>query len=714
MIPSLSSISNPSIRTVKDQVTMYDQTVKSTERLIGGIDDAVYEKHRDVWEAVPRGNGVYTINDIPVAHIAGLRKFGYSDASYGYKDAVKAVVLIDKENGECAHVGAFVYGGERYWIAGSKNVHVLFKMGDFATAEAVYTADRYRYAIKIARVWNAQSAAIPAILDFHAYLCATGHTACGEAILSDSEHIVAYDDKDLIKFYALSKPGSSIDGLTAVCPTSTQTLFASFGIPTAVFSPVYVFNSPEYISALETVARRTNSEGVVAYGLDDNCRVVCMWKEKSYPYVMERVVREQVTHNKTQQQIRKRVKQRLDDHDDALRAYFVEWEAERFPWLLSFAAWLKIKGYAPVKNAWDIQSKWLTLQREFLTAPTNEKEEADRVRDAAISEDSGIKVVQFVGLPGSGKSTAARGLYWLLKQAGHTPRWLNQDEADSNRKKYLDAIKAAMSDSSTSHIILDKSNLDPMNRKDYADLGLDATVIVNYSHPDGFEAYKDVCLARFLARGQGHRSLRAGEVSEERFATLCADMYSKYQKPNGNVVDVDVRDPPVAVLTTLSASLGLVEADCDKAVEFAKAYEEAIKANVKKPTFCGIEIREGFEALLSAVPAEALVGKQLRKDYHITMRYLGQEMDPVYYMEHKALVESGEIPSFKITEIVWDDKIVTARVEGAFICANKVPHITIAMAPKTQATYSNTLLETQKYESHLVTIPMVGKYYFGM
>jgi tRNA splicing ligase len=617
-------------------------------------------------------------------------------------------VLVDKENGECAHVGAFTHNDTRYWIAGSKNVHVIFKVGDFATAESVYTADRYRYAIKIARVWNAQSASI--VDTFHDYLTETGYTACGEAILSDSEHIVAYDEKDLIKFYALSKPGSSTDGLTAVCPIITQTIFASFELPTAVFSPVYEFNSSEYVNALENVARRRNSEGVVAYGLDDNCRVVCMWKEKSYPYVMERVVREQITHNKTQKQIRNRVKQRLSEHEGALRTYFAEWEAERFPWLLSFAAWLKIKGITPVKNAWDVQSKWLTLQHEFHNAPTQEKKEAETVRDTALTEN-GIKVIQFVGLPGSGKSTAARGIYWLLKQAGHSPRWLNQDEADSNRKKYLDAIKNAMMDSSTSHILLDKSNLDPMNRKDYEDLGLDVTMTVHYTHPDGFDAYKAVCLERFLARGQGHRSLPAS-VGEERFTEICADMFAKYQKPSGNVLDVDVRDPPASVLAALSSSLGLVTVDCLKAVEFAQAYEEAIKANPKKPTFCGIEVREGFETLLSAVPAEALVGKELRKDYHITTRYFGGEMDPVYFMTHKALM-AGETPSFRITEIVWDDKIVTARVQGDFACANKIPHITIAMAPKTQASYSNTVLESHVCEKLFVNIPLCGKYYFG-
>lgn len=223
-------------------------------------------------------------------------------------------------------------------------------MGDFKTAESAYTAERYRYAIKIARIWNIYSQTNPNITDFHNYLSTTGYTACGEAILSDSEHIVTYDTKDIIKFYAITSSGlKSTDGLTIISPLDAYETFVSFGLPTAVFSSTYLFNSTEYVKACDVVARRINSEGVVAYGLDINNNVCCMWKEKSYPYVMERVVREQITHNKTYQQIYNRVIQRLKEHDEALRVYFVEWETERLPWLLAFAEWLRLKQIIPVK-----------------------------------------------------------------------------------------------------------------------------------------------------------------------------------------------------------------------------------------------------------------------------------------------------------------------------------------------------------------------------
>ena len=715
MIPVLHNISNTSVRVVKSSIQMYGHNFESTEQLIVGLDDTIYEKNRDLWETIPRGNGIYTIDGTHVACISGLRKFGYCGSPYGYSDAINTVVFVDKENGECAHIGAFQYNGELYWIAGSKNVHVIFKMGDFMTAESVYTADRYRYAIKIARVWNAQSLRNPSVIEFHKYLTNTGYTACGEAILSDSEHIVSYDIKDIIKFYALTSPGlSSLEGLTAVNPSDTHSKFVEFDLPTAALSRVYLYNSIEYNEACEIVARRINSEGVVAYGIDNNNHVICMWKEKSYPYVMERVVREQIIHDKTHRQIRKRVKQRLEDHDVSLRSYFKQWEADRFPWLLAFAEWLRLKGIVPAENAWNIQSRWLTLQMQFYNAPIEEIKNAEYVRDSHTMDNTEIKVIQFVGLPGCGKSTVARAIYWLLNRAGHNPRWLNQDEAASNRKKYLDAIKTAIADSSTTHIILDKSNLDPLNRKDYTDLGMDISITVNYQHPDGFDAYREVCTSRFMMRGICHRSLRTTETSVQRFAEICSEMYAKYTPPSGNVINVNICEPATSIVSVLSSYLKIIDPDCNSAVQFAQEYENIMSEMPKRPLFCNIKLHNVGDPLLvvAAIPEEALVGKHLRKEFHITTRFLGGEMCPIWFMKHIALIKSDTCPKFTVTEIVWDDRVVVARIKGEFECANSIPHITLALAPKTVPAYSNTLLESLSGEKIHVNIPMTGKYCF--
>ncbi len=712
------SISNPSVRTVTDTIRIGDITFQLSDRSLKGIDDAVYEKHRDVWEKLPRGNAAFVVDGTVVHRVAGLRKFGYNDASYGTKSIVTSAVLVTKENGECAHIAAFRHRDVNYWVAGSKNVHIVWPDGKFETTKALYTAPRYKYALRIAAVWNA-------MIDddtfdsepFHLYLTKTGQTACAEAILAESEHIVNYEEKDTLLFYALVNPTApSSAGLTAESPHEAERIFKMFGLSTAAVSQTYAFPSAEYDAALEQVARRMNSEGVVVYGLDSEQRVCCMWKEKSYPYVMERVLREQVTHGRTLQQIYARVHLRLSQQSPAVRAYFSTWEQVRLPWLLAFAAWLQQTGVVPVKNAWDVQCRWLTLQDTFRAVPS---EILSRAYDAcaAIHTPAGTQqtVIQLVGLPGSGKSTLARSLFHILKQAGQTPRWLNQDEADSNRGKYIGAIKAAIADPSTTHIILDKSNLASENRKDYTDLGLLPTLTVVFHHPDGVDALKAVCLERFQARGPAHRSLRSAgtdAVSPTKFGEICDNMLSKHVAPTADADDllmVDVRDEPAAILKAVAEKLALDVSSVTAALEFATAYEAVVPA-IKRPAYGGISIpasdmKQVFEML------GPLGDKFPKKEFHITTKYLGNEMDPVWFLD--AIKRLGQSESVTITELVYDDKAATARVSGDFDCCNANPHITLALAKGVQATYSNTLLESSTATRIPVHIILTGKHFFG-
>jgi len=712
------SISNPSVRTVTDTIRIGDTTFQLSDRSLKGIDDAVYEKHRDVWEMLPRGNAVFAVNGAVVHRVAGLRKFGYNDASYGNKAAVTSAVLITKENGECAHIAAFRHSGVNYWVAGSKNVHIVWPDGKFEAMQELYTAPRYKYALRIASVWDAMidNDTFDAEM-FHLHLTKTGLTVCAEAILAESEHIVNYDEKDTLLFYALVNPTApSSAGLTAESPHEAERIFKTFGLPTAAVSQTYAFPSAAYDAALEQVARRMNSEGVVVYGLDSDGRVCCMWKEKSYPYVMERVLREQVTHGRTLQQIYARVHLRLSQQVPAVRAYFSTWEQVRLPWLLAFAAWLQQTGVVPVKNAWDVQCRWLTLQDTFRAVPS---EILSRAYDACAAihtpECAQQTVIQLVGLPGSGKSTLARSLFHVLKQAGQTPRWLNQDEADSNRGKYIGAIKTAMADPSTTHIILDKSNLALENRKDYADLGLLPTLTVVFHHPDGANALKAVCLERFQARGPAHRSLRsagADAVSPAKFNEICDNMLSKYVVPTADaddILSVDVRDEPAAILKAVAEKLALDVSSVSAALEFATAYEAVVHA-IKRPAYGGISIaaadmKDVFELM------GPLGDKFPKKEFHITTKYLGSEMDPMWFLD--AIKRLGRSESVTITEIVYDDKGAAARVVGDFACCNAHPHITLALAKGVQATYSNTLLESEHAQRISVHIPLTGKHFFG-
>jgi hypothetical protein len=750
---SFPSVAHPAVHIVRDTLTVGDVPLTFQDRSVRGLDDAVYEKHAAVWTAVPRGDCIITAGSVLLRHVVGLRKFGYEDAPYGRRDAVAAVVRIDKENGECAHIAAFEHHGAQWWVAGSKHVHMAWRIGHFAADMAVYMADRYKYARKIAAVWETMmSSGRYNTAAFFAALASSGATACAEAILSDSEHIVRYeaDEKDTLRFYALADPCSPVATALCTVPAAAYDLFRGCGLPVAaatVDAPV-AFGSAADAAAHEAVARRINSEGVVCYGLDAAGNVACMWKEKSYPYVMERVVREAVLHNRTLPQIVQRTQQRLKEMDAATRVYFAEWESTRFPWLLAFAAWLHATGVLPVKDAWSVQSRWLTLQDAFRAASAADAAAATATASAALAASGGaaVKVIVLAGLPGSGKSTLARGLFKALQDTGAVPRWLNQDEADSNRARYLGAVKRAAADPATTHIILDKANLDPANRKDYVDAGLAADLTVFLDHPDGLEACKAVCAERFLARGAAHRSLRAagtGAVDRSKFLSICDAMF-RAAKGLEEALHLDVRESPAVNLARVLGALGVCSAATaaraavggagtatagaaatsgtaapdalvDRAIEFARRYEEVLP-RFARPQYGGIAVAASeAAAVLAAIPAEASADKTPRDAFHVTLRYLGDEMDPVWFMDFAERL--GSTVSLVVTEIVWNDKGVAARVElpADLACTNAIPHITLALSHGVKPTYSNDLLAPHRGDAKRVAvrIPVVGTVVFG-
>ena len=42
-------------------------------------------------------------------------------------DSVENIISTNKVNGESAHVSGVTIEGVRYWLAGSKNVHMIFR-----------------------------------------------------------------------------------------------------------------------------------------------------------------------------------------------------------------------------------------------------------------------------------------------------------------------------------------------------------------------------------------------------------------------------------------------------------------------------------------------------------------------------------------------------------------------------------------------------------
>lgn len=570
-------------------------SVCSAERRIAGVDDPVYEKNlRTVWELLPRGQARFFElpegTDIPEeaakgaaqsgplpqgatlrGEVFGMRKFGYRESSYGFRDKVDSVMCIEKVNGECAHVSGCVIGPnkERCWLTGSKHTHMIIPDSVISDANelprvlaTVYADGRYIYASKIARMLGAMVAKLSAenralFLDS---LIANKWTANAEAILAEEQHLVDYGGISELRFFAISFNGRSPDGL-CLAPEKAFELFKKCGLAVAKALPRVKYNSSEYVAQIDRVAKSSNFEGVVVYGSSEDGRVACVWKEKSYPYVMERIAREAITGRKmVGELLRVYLLKRLSTQPADLRAHFAEWEEKRLPYLVDFATYLLGKGAFNSDNASQLRGKWLKLQKDFEATSEAERKLLAQRAESLIkkSAPSDRDVCMFVGPPGSGKSTLARGLQFLLKKVNFANAlWINQDECGGKRNVYLEAIKKAMADAKNTHVILDKCNLDPQNRKDYDDLGFSPTVTFVFVHPEGTDELAELCVARAKNRGSAHKSLLV--KTDKDVETVQRVVYSMLENFDekamdtgvGSLITLDVTKTPAEQLLTV-------------------------------------------------------------------------------------------------------------------------------------------------------------------
>lgn len=726
------------VKIIKDTITIGSGanttqfSVEST-RVVGN-DDAVYSKDRSAWERVPRGFVVIEAGQLPsplglevepptiVAQVQGLRKFGYrTDTCYGHHEKVVTVVAMDKENGENAQIAAFTMDNReppesivviqtedgpvvtdapspvrepiRYWVVGSKHVHVVFRHGHIEDLELYKHNSRYTYALRIADLFNRvvlMNEAVDA-LEFHAWLAEYKFTAIAEAIMMSSQHIVDYGH-DQLRFFALTAAGPSTSGLCAKDPSSAICSFATFGLQTPWYSDAVVLKSDEYRKLVATVRERTNTEGTVMYGMDSAGRVCAMWKEKGAEYVLERAARESILGGGNRVALNKRLRERTADliADGYNPDVVNEWFARREPYLQKFRSWLIAEKKMPSGeevSRWDVQSSWLTLQHEFAA-----------VCDGYVApvEKRGPVVLLLAGLPGSGKSTLARAVFVALKARGAVPRWANQDEVDSKnkRKAYLALIQEAAKDASVSHIILDKCNLDPTNRTDYTDLGLDITVAASMMHPDGRDRLFETCSARIVGRGAGHRSLKSDTKDVGGILSTMAGSAKTIGSDEAEVcIELSVLDSCETNLARLWHALDLdpmTPEELGRALDVSIAYEKTLATSTKHVLYWSVALdRSSRDALVGLIPPEALVGKTALGDVHCTMQYIGAWTDPETNVRLGA--QRGKTVDVHVSAIAWNENGVAAAITSVE-SVNKHPHITLALAPGVKPVYSNELL----------------------
>jgi len=730
-------------------------TVEST-RVVGN-DDAVYSTDREVWKNVPRGSSRILVDGKPVASIQGMRKFGYWDDPYGDRAAVVTAIGSAKVNGENLQVAAFRWpedaaltvppmrhfaGGDddsesdipeaykivydehtyppepvpaqRYWIVGSKNVPVVFRSEEDLN-HPVYEDPRFTYALRNARLFI-QTVLHSRAVDsdaFWEWLEKEQLTAVGEAILSSSQHIVDYDE-DQIQFFALTR--ASMDSLAVFNPHTAQINFKHYGLRTPDWvSAAVVIGSDAHRTVISDIREQSGTEGAVFYGMDSTGNICFMWKEKSVIYVLERAAREAILSGANRDRLANRLALRAQElvSDGFTRPGVVDaWMARRAGLLERFRCWLHSEGKMPRESSdsrWDVQSRWLTLQREFSS-----------VADTYVcSAREGPCVIMMQGLPGSGKSTLARSMFVALKKRGMNPRWLNQDESvgANKRRAYLSALETAMKDSTVSHIILDKSNLDAGNRADYSGMGITANVAVvlagemNTCKDQLLNTCKDqllnTCKDRILARGTKHRSLRSDGPLDDVLAKMQAIASDISEDDADKILRLDVHDGRETQLTrlweTLFPTAGLTADECAYALTVAKDYENLIGDHRTMYWAVGID-SESRDRLIAA--AEGLTTKKFIKDMHCTLKFMGDFMDPeaeVYYSRLK-----GQAVQLRCVGFAMDDKALAAQVEVDILCSNTNPHITMAVGSGIKPVYSNEMLAGGKADFRKCDLPLTG------
>ncbi|CAG9574132.1 conserved hypothetical protein [Leishmania major strain Friedlin] len=379
-------------------------------------------------------------------------------------------------------------------------------------------------------------------------------------------------------FYAITWDASLDERGWCMGVEEAFAFFGRFRLPTVTKSAEVQVGSPEYEALRQLVLSRFDTAGAVMYGSNrdeaDGAKaavVVQVWKCRSYPHSLERVVQEYVvTHRLCGEPLRCKVKKKVSSLSRETRLCIKQWELHRLPFLLDFALWLHREKY--ITPSTDlvalkaIRGHWLSYQERFqklleaqlrlrhrgsscqgTTASTPEAvrrsrgaraDTADGVRCSARSDDEDAGVpngnrdlqqhkqqdeapsqdtesldpIMLVGPQGCGKSTMARILYALLEEAGAAPRWLNQDEV-GNRSAYLAAIRRAVTQGSYSHLLLDKMNLDDKSRSDYAAAGLKPVLVVVWTHSAGVEAMVEACYERVVKRGVRHRTFCTEDVT---------------------------------------------------------------------------------------------------------------------------------------------------------------------------------------------------------
>ena len=281
-----------------------------------GPDDALYNSSAELRDRIARGNTVLRMEDPRSGRVTldmvifALKKFtgGMGDEDEDQpEDAmvwqryflrpmedVKRVVCVTKENGEAAHLAVRCIQGQFYYIAGSKNVHLMFRSKEELEQ---YTEPRYMVAKTVADAWLDTAAGLaPAALSLLCNLLHSGRlTLVMEILIPSYQHVVSLShlSKPSLRFLTLTTQYSSQAGrsLTALPPDTCLQLGGALGLQCAQYT---VISAGRAEARMEEVRAGYGYEGEVLYFMDADGCTVGLVKKKTAWYVVCRAIREKV------------------------------------------------------------------------------------------------------------------------------------------------------------------------------------------------------------------------------------------------------------------------------------------------------------------------------------------------------------------------------------------------------------------------------------
>ena len=318
------------ITSVCTQVKLGDHAFSLEDSRIKGrgkMEDKNYTK-TGVWESLPRGCCAVKYDGKAIYWLNGLRKFSWGldfldEAKQKFLGRASNITVypIEKENGDTFHVGAFEHEGEKFWVSGSKNVHLVVRdehidedLNNAAYQDNGNDTDRFHYAKLFSQTFFEtlkDSQHKKAVLDF---LSKNRCTFVGEAILPEKSHLVDYGEEKGVRFFAITRPQDSDTNLLAHNPMEAKEIFEQLTLKSAeIGDPItltnndihYENNVPHiigeaYKELVQAIAKKENSEGAVLYmtASDGNTtKTVALQKCKSIAYIIQRMLRE-ITLNK--------------------------------------------------------------------------------------------------------------------------------------------------------------------------------------------------------------------------------------------------------------------------------------------------------------------------------------------------------------------------------------------------------------------------------